>query len=315
MIKVSIIVPIYNVELYLERCLESLEKQTLDDYEIILVNDGSLDNSAEICKKYCDKNEKFVYYEQENGGLSAARNSGIKLAKGEYIGFVDSDDFVDLDMFELLYNNAIKNSVDISACGHKSYYENGKIIINTKENIQKKYDKDEALDLFLIQELFDVVAWNKIYKRNLFENVSYPVGKIYEDIQTTYKLINSSNGVYFDSSAKYFYYQRNNSISHSSFDKRMMWILDGIKEYKKSLSNLNLYKNEPVGEIRWNLVVYNKMIQSSFDNKELENKIRKLIKNNISNVIFNKYNSIVRKIQILLFCFSPKLYKKIYLRK
>lgn len=315
MVKVSIIVPVYNVEKYLRRCLDSLNNQTLEEIEIIMVNDGSTDSSAEICKEYLKDNKKFKYVEQSNQGLSGARNSGIKIATGEYLGFVDSDDFVTDDMFEVLYNNAIKFNVDISACGHMSYFENGNIKINTKKYIKKRYTRAEALDLFLIQELFDVVAWNKIYKREIFNETEYPIGKIYEDIQTTYKLIDKSNGVYLDSTPKYYYFQRINSISHSSFDKRMFWIIEGINDYKKICANSVRFKNEIVGEIRWYLVIYNKMIQSNIIDKEIEKNIKEMIKNNLGKIIFNRYNGLVRKIQMLLFFISVKLYKKIYLRK
>lgn len=127
--KVSIIVPVYNTEAYLERCLKSLVNQTLKDIEIICIDDGSKDNSVAILKKYSQLDKRIKIIEQENLGVSVARNNGLKLATGEYIGFVDSNDWIDLDFYEKLYNAAKKYDADISACGIKRLHINGNIIL------------------------------------------------------------------------------------------------------------------------------------------------------------------------------------------
>lgn len=122
---ISIIVPIYNVENYLQECLESILKQTYKNFEVLLVDDGSTDNSANICKLYVEKDKRFKYFFKENGGLSSARNFGISNSKGEFLSFVDSDDIISNDFLETLYNNMINNEVKLSIVGYCNYYNNG----------------------------------------------------------------------------------------------------------------------------------------------------------------------------------------------
>ncbi len=316
MVKVSVVVPVYNVEKYLKRCLDSLVNQTLKDIEIIIVNDGSLDNSPKICEEYKRKYSNIKYISQENQGLSAARNAGIEIAIGDYIGFVDSDDFVKEDMFSFLYNNAIENNVEISCCGHETYYDDNTTKLNTKKGIKKLYSKEEALDYFLLQEYFDVVTWNKIYKRELFKNIRFPVGKIYEDIQTIYKLIYLSDGLYFDSTPKYFYYKRKDSISNAKFNKDTLKLINYIDDYVDFCDkNLNYKKNIYLGQIRWYLVIVNKMIAEKNIDENLINKLRKIINKNIWLVLFTNKVPLIRKFQILLFRVSFKTYKKIYIKE
>ncbi len=314
MIKVSIIVPVYNVYDYVEKCLASLTHQTLKDIEIIIVNDGSTDGSDKICQKYKDKYSNIKYISQKNMGLSGARNTGIKYATGEFIGFVDSDDFVKEDMFETLYNNAKENNTKISACGHLSYYADGTTKINSKKHVKKFFNKDEALDYFLIQEYFDIVTWNKIYKRELFKNIKFPVGKIYEDFQTIYKLIAKSDGIYFDSTPKYFYFKRENSISNSTFNNDTLKIIEYVDNYvnycKKNVKHIKyLY----IGVIRWYLTVVNKMISSNQIDQDLVAKLNKLIDKNLFKLLITNKIPFIRKSQIFIFRISFNLYKTIYL--
>ena len=182
MIKVSVIIPVYNVEKYLEECLQSVCKQTLKDIEIICINDGSTDKSGQILKDFAKKDKRIVLIEQENQGVSIARNNGIKVAKGEYIGFVDSDDWIDPDFYEKLYQSAKKFDTDIALAGHKSYIDEK----SGKEKITVKYNKEKVITNFNRKmsslELCGAV-WNKIYKPNLIlENqVWFPEGRTYED--------------------------------------------------------------------------------------------------------------------------------------
>ena len=180
--KVSVIVPFYNVEGYIEKCLETLVSQTLEDIEIILVNDGSKDNSIEIVNKFLKMYpEKLVYLEKENGGLSDARNYAINYAKGEYIAFLDSDDYIEKDMYEEMYELAKKENSDMVECNFYWEYPN-----KIKEDIGVTYNgKNEML------EKIRVVAWNKLIKREILKQskVIFPKGYRYEDVEFTYKLI------------------------------------------------------------------------------------------------------------------------------
>ena len=180
--KVSIIVPFYNVEDYIERCLDSLVNQTLREIEIILVNDGSKDKSADIAFKYLNKYpDKIKYVEKINGGLSDARNYGMEYATGEYIAFIDSDDYVERDMYEKMYSVAKRENSDMVECDFYWEYQN-----KSKVDCGKKYtNKKEMI------EKIRVVAWNKLIRRKILEksNIKFPKGLRYEDVEFTYKLI------------------------------------------------------------------------------------------------------------------------------
>ena len=239
MSKVSIIVPFYNVEGYMEKCLDSLVNQTLDDIEIILVNDGSKDNSALIAKKYLEKYpEKIVYLEKENGGLSDARNYGMPYAKGEYIAFLDSDDYVEKDMYEKMYEIAKKENSDMVECDFYWEYPDKK-----KEDIGKIYSgKNEML------EKIRVVAWNKLIKREILEKtkIQFPKGYRYEDVEFTYKLIPYLEKVSFLKKPCIHYMQRQGSISNTQNErtKEIFDVLEHVIDYYKQNNFYEKYKNE-----------------------------------------------------------------------
>lgn len=188
---ISVIVPIYNVEKYLNKCIESIINQSYSNLEIILVDDGSKDSSGIMCDSYILKDKRIKVIHKENGGLSDARNVGLDKAKGEYIVFIDSDDWIDEKMIEILYNIIKKNNSDISICDYFLAYneeiqtqkEDIEIInLSNIEALKTIYDKDLGVCM--------IVAWNKLYKRNLFkDDIRYPYGKIHEDEFTTYKLL------------------------------------------------------------------------------------------------------------------------------
>lgn len=227
-IKLSIIVPIYNVEQYLSQCLDSLLNQTLRELEVILVNDGTKDSSDIIAKKYANQYpNKFRYIEKTNGGLSDARNYAIPYAKGEYIAFVDSDDYVASTMFEKMYAAAKSNNANIVECEFKLVYENNKI------NKTVTFPTYKNLKDCLINAYPN--AWNKIYKRDwlLSLNVFFPKGLWHEDIEFYFKIIPYSNSIPLTIHEPLYYYrQRNESI----MNKPDIRILDLHKVYKNIYS-------------------------------------------------------------------------------
>lgn len=207
--KVSVIVPIYNVEKYLSKCLISLLSQTLTDIEIICVNDGSTDNSLKILEEFAKNDNRLKVLSQKNMGLSIARNNGIEVATGEYIGFVDSDDWVDLDFFEKLYNAAKENDCDIAVAGFKRC---GRIIKTTKIKF------DEVRVYSTINEKTVVASvpeynyvWNKIYKRDKW-NFKFPEGRIFEDMVFTIKALYYLKNMVTVPNVYYYYRRRINSL-------------------------------------------------------------------------------------------------------
>ena len=237
--KVSIIVPVYNVERYIDKCLESLVNQTLEDIEIIIVNDGSTDNSKEIIEKYKKQyNDKIIYLEKQNGGLSDARNYGIPYAKGEYIAFLDSDDYVNIKMYEKLYNKAIENNSDIVECDFYWKYPN-KLILDTR---------NEYKDINDMITNGRVVVWNKLYKRKIIydKNIMFTKGVRYEDIDFFYKLIPEINKLDYIKEPLVYYVQRKTSISKKQSEKNgdIFIVLDNVIDYYKSNNLYDKYKSE-----------------------------------------------------------------------
>ena len=178
--KISIIVPVYNVEQYLERCVESLINQTHKNIEIILVDDGSKDNSGKLCDELAQRDSRIVVYHKENGGLSGARNYGIDKATSDYVGFVDSDDFVDEDMYEILLSNLLKYDSEISFCRLNDVY-NDEITKDNTENKPYLMTSEQAIKMVLEAKVFSVTAVNKLYKKSLFDQIRFDKGKIAED--------------------------------------------------------------------------------------------------------------------------------------
>ena len=233
--KVSVIVPVYNVENYIERCLNSLVNQTLKDIEIIVVNDGSTDNSIKVINDFLDKYKNIIYVEKKNGGLSDARNYGMKYAKGDYIAFLDTDDYVDTTIYEKMYNKAVEENADFVECDFYWVYPNKR---KTDVGIIYK-DKKEMLTYAR------VVAWNKLIKRTIIKE-QFPVGLNYEDVEFFYKLIPNINKFTFVKEPLIYYIQREDSIVNKQNYKtgHIFNVLDNVIDYYKKNKIFNDYKDE-----------------------------------------------------------------------
>ena len=237
--KVSVIVPVYNVEDYIEKCLESLVNQTLQDIEIIIVNDGSTDNSEKIIEKYLNQyDNKIKYLKKLNGGLSDARNYGMKYATGEYIAFLDSDDYVDVTIYEKMYSKAIEENCDFVECDFIWKYDKKEV----KDNGYIYKDKHEML------VYARVVAWNKLIKRELLQktNIEFPKGLRYEDVEFFYKLLPYINKFGFVKEYLVYYTQRSGSIAKTQNErtKEIFTVLDNVISFYKQKGFYEDYKNE-----------------------------------------------------------------------
>ncbi|MGH4122988.1 MAG: glycosyltransferase family 2 protein [Clostridium sp.] len=214
---VSIIIPVYNVQEYLPRCLDSVIKQTINNREIIIVNDGSTDNCSEILKEYKIRFPELIIINQKNSGISETRNAGLSAATGEYIAFVDSDDFIELNMFQKMYNAAKRESADIVICNYILYSETNKEKPDQKiEGMDKEgyIDKIEALRKFLLNDI-KAYAWNKLHKRELFtENkILFPDFIVCEDTPALFLTLACSKKIFLMSEPLYYYRQREASLT------------------------------------------------------------------------------------------------------
>ena len=183
---ISVIIPVYGVEKYIAQCLDSIINQTYKNLEIILVDDGSPDACPKLCDEYSKIDKRIKVIHKKNGGLSDARNVGIDICKGNYITFVDSDDWIEKDMIEQLYSLINKFSADISICNFLRTSDEKMKIFNKNEKI-KCYNKYEAIRELLKGHKIQDYAWNKMYKKEVFYNIRYPKGRNMEDKGTTYK--------------------------------------------------------------------------------------------------------------------------------
>lgn len=216
---ISVIVPCYNVEQYLPKCVDSILSQTYTNLEIFLVDDGSPDNCGRICDEYAMKDNRIKVIHKKNGGLSDARNVAIDVAKGEYVTFVDSDDYVASDYVETLYKLIVENSSQMSITWHTTFYE------GTEPECQNIYAGEvkvlgceDALISMFYQKDFDNAAWAKMYHRSLFaDGIRYPKGWLFEDLPTTYRLMMKCSRVAFSRKMTYFYLLRKTSIEGAAF--------------------------------------------------------------------------------------------------
>ena len=228
---ISVVVPIYNVEQYLERCINSILQQTYQNLEIILVDDGSPDNSGVICDSYLSLDQRIKVIHKKNGGLSDARNAGLEIASGEFIAFIDSDDTIMPEMIEKLYQRIDTDRSDMAFCGYRQVSPNGDILseVFLPDNVLTGFD---ALKVsYEDQGVLYTIACNKLYKKHLFQDIRYPVGKYHEDEFTTYLIIDQCNRVSVVKEALYIYYQRDDSIMQETYSVRR---LDGVEaSYKR----------------------------------------------------------------------------------
>lgn len=237
MLKISIIIPVYGVEAYLERCLDSVCNQSYTDLEIILVDDGSPDRCPVLCDEWAAKDGRITVIHKKNGGLSDARNAGIEVTTGDYLLFIDSDDYVAPTMCERLLDAAQEAKADIAMCGFYWMYPDHKEIQENVMDDGAVVERAAILETWIKCETVDfVVAWNKLYRRDLFftpEHIRYPVGKLHEDEFITYKLLYTANRVVFVKEPLYYYIQRSGSIMANYTERNLNDYTEAVCEYVK----------------------------------------------------------------------------------
>ncbi|MDY3000932.1 MAG: glycosyltransferase [Romboutsia timonensis] len=316
----SIIVPVYNVEKYLRRCLDSLINQHLKEIEIILIDDGSTDRSGIICDEYRKKDNRIFVIHKENGGLSDARNMGLDIAKGMYIAFVDSDDFISVNMFDTLVNEACKNDVEICACGHYKVYDN--TIIKEDNNVTniKIFNNIEALENYLggygkDREILTVV-WDKIYKKELFDDIRFPIGKIYEDGYVTYKLLYKAKKIAYVNSRLYYYYQREGSLIRSDLSLKTLKSYDDCREIFIFINEKAPLLSNRAAEkyIRKHILTYKQIIENNDKKKEF-----KIYMHKIKSDLREDFNKLIKldlckelKISLILFLINYRLFNILF---
>ncbi len=239
---ISIVVPVYNVEKYLNRCLKSICNQTYTNLEILLIDDGSTDSCPMLCDNWANRDSRITVIHQKNGGLSSARNTGITAAHGKYIGFVDSDDCIAIDMYEKLYQAIQASKANIAICGFKKVYDNGTPDKNLIPSplVDKTFSRHEIiskLDMSTDEYAYYVVAWNKLYQKDLFQTIRFPVGKIHEDEFTAHLFFDRCKKITTISEDLYYYVIREDSIMTRKFSVSAYDGFEGV--YQRYLYLIN----------------------------------------------------------------------------
>lgn len=232
---ISVIVPVYNVEKYLGQCLGDIVKQTYSNIEIIVVDDGATDRSGELCNQWALKDKRILVYHKKNGGLSDARNYGLKFAKGEWITFIDSDDRISLDYIEKLYENALKYKADISICDPLHIFDD-KVEFKHDQKI-KIFSPEDAIEEMWYQKSFLVSAWGKLYKKKFFEKVLFKKGIIFEDVEIMHKVFEQASKIVYSTAKLYGYVHREGSITTQKFSVRDCGIIDICDELLEYTDN------------------------------------------------------------------------------
>ena len=281
MVKVSVIVPVYNVEKYLPQCLDSLVNQTLKDIEIIIVNDGSPDNSQKIIDKYQKRYPKKIKsYIKENGGQGSARNFGLKYVTGKYISFVDSDDWLKLNALEDMYCKAIKNNADIVICDMIEHYENGSAKYYDFTNFNSIYESTPS-------------ACNKIFKKDVVKNINFIEGLWYEDFNFTIKILLGNPKIITIKKGYYNYNYREKSTMHNNNSLKNLDIIKVMNDLKDYAIKNKLYNKEIFSYLIFNHILIdsiNRVVQQKSNEKRYVIKeLRLYCHNNISNYKSQKY--------------------------
>lgn len=237
---ISVIVPVFCVEQYLEKCLDSIIEQTYQDLEILLIDDGSPDGCGEICNRYAIADPRIRVFHSANQGLSAARNLGLSNAKGSYIGFVDSDDWIEPKMFERLLTTIEENKADIAVCGRVMEFPDKKEIIIPSVGVMDREDAVKALALLKVRN----PVWDKLWKRECFEDIRFPIGRVYEDIATTYRIFLRINRVVCIPDSLYHYRIHEGSISHSNQLKNLVDYFYATKTEKEDILSILPYRED-----------------------------------------------------------------------
>lgn len=311
---ISVIVPVYNVEKYIKNCIDSIINQTYKNLEIILIDDGSKDNSGKICDEYTKLDNRIKAIHKKNGGLSDARNVGIDNATGKYITFIDSDDYVENDYVEYLYKLIKKYNVKMSISSYKVICKNEtKIIDMAKNNKDEKLKTQECLRKMLCEKGFTVSACTKMYEKSLFSDIRFPLGKLCEDNGTTYKLILKCENIIYGNKSNYHYYKRNNSIMTSKFTKHRLDIIDLTdemvdvveKEYPELIDTLEKRK------ITVRFSILRQMVTSKLDDemKEKEKEIINYIKSKRKDILKNKEIDKRDKIALISLLLHKEVFK------
>ena len=317
---ISVIVPIFQMEKYLDKCISSIIAQSYDNLEIILVDDGSDDNSPAICDKYQAEDSRVKVIHKKNGGLSQARNYGLRVATGNFIGFVDSDDWIEPNMYELLLSALLDTGADIAVCNFKYEFQKATTIPKVKDSARiQLYSSEEALRMIIKWSGFiRTVVWNKLYKRSILDKLKFPNGKLYEDNLWTAQAIGNAKSIVCINIHLYHYLIRADSLSHNG-NLVIKGTLDKIEMQEQRLAFLHEHYPtlEKIAIVSLLNILFRKymIISENGDNVDPDWTVRRCLHGKFCelgarNILY--YDKPKEFIIRIIFWFSPQLLLKIY---
>lgn len=317
-IELTIAVPVFNVEKYLERCLESIVPQLENNMELLVINDGSYDGSGKICNAFQNRYPNLIrVIHQRNHGLSFTRNVCIKEARGEYISFIDSDDYVTSNAYDHLMKLVREYNADVLCFGYIDVYRGKDIYgfeyVDPQPEVIRHFSSSDAIDIELISPDIGVLSVNKIIRKSLFEGTEYPVGRQYEDLFTTYKYLSKAKCIVSTNLKYYVYCHREGSISSQEFSTKVYDIEKAAKEtYDFGMIFCEAPKNLICGYIYWRVVVINIMIRSGYNDKDFVKETQDIINEHWSKIESNRILNRTRKIEYWLLSRFYRVYKILY---
>lgn len=309
---ISIIIPVYKVEKYLSRCLDSIVNQTYRNLEIILIDDGSPDKCPSICDEYAYRDERIKVVHKRNEGLAEVRNVGLAVATGDYVTFVDSDDFVSPNYVELLYNGVVACGADVSVVSCRRFSESDSFDVVCENSNFYEISLKNAIQTYasLNPDITFITAWGKLYKKSLFAGLSYPKGKLYEDSFTTYKLLHRSSKIVFSNAVCYYYFVREDSITGLKFSEKNIQAVDALSE---SISYFeHVYRKDVADMLHVPLLNHELYCwwgaKHQLNNEGLALELQKRFRNHCKCVLKIKEFPLKWKCIFSLFAVSPRVY-------
>lgn len=317
-IKVSVVIPVYNVEKYLPDCLDTVLGQSYKNIEVLVVDDGATDNSGIICDQYAQQDNRIRVFHKKNGGLSDARNYALDYITGDYIAFIDSDDYVNEQYIEVLLNNALANGADISICNYKTVEEGAPAPVDyVRDNTIRLYNKEESMNQVLHGEYIMqfCVAWCKIYKKEIFKDIRYPFARKFEDVAIAHLCYALSKKVVYSEAQLYYYLNRAGSIKNSGRFK-------DTDVVKSALDRLEFFENYENGKylpeckkqyLTSLMGTYVRFAETTEELREkkkgLYSEAKAFFHNNRKEILgFNFFS-----VKFLFFLIAPRLYSKLLL--
>lgn len=315
---ISIIIPIYNKEKLLKKCIESVINQTYDNLEIILVDDGSTDKSAEMCDLYKKEDERIVVIHKRNGGLSDARNKGIECSKGEYLFFLDADDYLSVDTIEVLYKRIEEEKADIAICNFAWIDQQGKEITASDVIKDEVLDKTSLMDKLLGEkEFFYVVAWNKLYSRKIFNYCSFELGKVHEDEFIVHQVFEQCDKAVSVSKILYYYIQTENSITTSEFNIKRLDYMEAL--YQRILyfkvKNYKEHKQHALKLFWWCCYELYVKVSITSENIERMRELKKYYDVLFWDILAANRRNVITILECMIFRVNPRWYNYIKVKR